>query len=257
MFTHPIAVDPWNSWDRRSSECESLPAGHVLDRLNQIEEEPIEIEDLIYGNLSWRLGSYHPNLSTLNSSLADLFSWDPITPPIGASDPDEFTLDQGITMKSESSEFSPCNTKQDKGLSRADDSKGPTAIGISLQTDRIEDDSKPSAPAKMRSASRKPKNRRERPSLPANTRQARESHNNVEKQYRSRLKFRFERLLSVVQASMPKNESKSENGTVKDDYCFSRGEVLDAARDRILTLEEENKTLATRIELLSQNLVIK
>ncbi|WXC67278.1 hypothetical protein SNK03_013062 [Fusarium graminearum] len=104
----------------------------------------------------------------------------------------------------------------------------------------------------MRSASRKPKTFRGRPPIQGNIRQARESHNDVERQYRTRLKFRFERLLSVLQASMPKNESKGEDGSVKDGYCFSRGEVLDAARQRILTLEEENKKLVTRLEMTSQ-----
>ncbi|KAH7263691.1 hypothetical protein BKA59DRAFT_466623 [Fusarium tricinctum] len=257
MSTHTIAVDPSDSWDRRNSGHESLPACHFLDQIDQIEEGPVEIEDLIYGNSSWRLGSYNPNLSALDSSLADPLSWDPTTSPTGTSDPEESNLSQGITMRPDLSEFGRCSMNQDKGLSLAYESKGPTATSVSLQTDRIEDDSKPSAPAKMRSASRKPKTfSRGRPSLPASIRQARKSHNNVERQYRSRLKFRFERLLSVLQASMPKAESKGENGTVKDDYCFSRGEVLDAARDRILTLEKENRTLATRVEFLSQNLVL-
>ena len=91
--------------------------------------------------------------------------------------------------------------------------------------------------------------------MPAEIRQARDSHNNVEKQYRTRLKYHFERLLSVLQESMPKNEYRGKDGSVKDPHCFSRGEVLDAARRRILVLEEENKRLATQVELLSQGLM--
>lgn len=227
-----------------------------MDELNQIEEDPVEIEHLIYGNLSWRLGSYHPALSTLNSSLADLLSWDLTTSPIGTSDPEEFNFSQGIKMRSESPECGRCSMNQEKGLSLKHESKGSTATSVSLQTDMVKDGSKPSAPAKMRSASRKSKNFRGKPAVPANIRQARESHNNVEKKYRSRLKFRFEGLLSALQASMPKNESKGEDGPVEDDHCFSRGEVLDAARDRILTLEEENKRLETRFKFLSQKRVI-
>uniref|UniRef100_A0A0D2Y1P8 BHLH domain-containing protein n=3 Tax=Fusarium oxysporum TaxID=5507 RepID=A0A0D2Y1P8_FUSOF len=108
----------------------------------------------------------------------------------------------------------------------------------------------------MRSASRKPKTLRGKPSIPANTQLARESLNNVERDYRTRLKVRFEKLLRAVQESMFKNETTDEDGSVRDDYRFSRGEVLDAARQRILALEEEKRRLTTRVEILNHNLMV-
>ncbi|KAM5364944.1 hypothetical protein ACJA88_012786 [Fusarium oxysporum] len=135
--------------------------------------------------------------------------------------------------------------------------KGPIATTVSLQTDSLEDVPKASSPAvKMRSASRKPKTLRGKPSIPANIQLARESLNNVERDYRTRLKVRFEKLLRAVQESMFKNETTDEDGSVRDDYRFSRGEVLDAARQRILALEEEKRRLTTRVEILNHNLMV-
>ncbi|KAF4446851.1 Allergen Fus c 3 [Fusarium austroafricanum] len=257
MAAHTITVEPGElSWDRRNSGRESTSASHFLYQLSQEEESPVEVADSVLGDASWRIGPYHPVVSTFNSSLAGPLLWDTTTSHIGTSDSDEFSFDPGIPMRSESSEFDWCSMTHDKGLIQGHREKSPTATSVSLQTDGIEDVSKTSPPAKMRSASRKPKNFRGRSSIPADIRQARESHNNVEKQYRTRLKYRFERLLSALQASMPKNESKGEDGSVRDPYCFSRGEVLDVARQRILTLEEENKRLATRVEMLSRNFMI-
>ncbi|KAF5989574.1 Allergen Fus c 3 [Fusarium bulbicola] len=105
------------------------------------------------------------------------------------------------------------------------------------------------APAqmKMRSASRKPKKVSKKPALPAHVVQARECHNNVEKQYRTRLKQKFERLLVVLQTSKTKDESGDEGDLEAPDCGYSRGEVLDFARQRILTLEEDNRHLSDQL----------
>ncbi|KAJ9419694.1 hypothetical protein FOXG_07023 [Fusarium oxysporum f. sp. lycopersici 4287] len=109
---------------------------------------------------------------------------------------------------------------------------------------------------KLCSASRKPKRFRVKPAVAPKTQQARECHNNVEKQYRARLKLRFERLLTVLQASWREDESLGEVKPLGMGYYFSRGDVLDAARQRILALEAENKRLSCKIEELSQALVV-
>ncbi|KAF4500853.1 Allergen Fus c 3 [Fusarium agapanthi] len=103
------------------------------------------------------------------------------------------------------------------------------------------------AQVKMRSASRKPKKVRKKPALPAHVVQARECHNNVEKQYRTRLKQKFERLLAVLQAPKTKEESGGERESEAPDCGYSRGEVLDFARQRILTLEENNRNLSDQL----------
>uniref|UniRef100_A0A0D2XRX6 BHLH domain-containing protein n=1 Tax=Fusarium oxysporum (strain Fo5176) TaxID=660025 RepID=A0A0D2XRX6_FUSOF len=68
----------------------------------------------------------------------------------------------------------------------------------------------PRAEVKLRAASRKPKISRKKPAIDPNTQQARECHNNIEKQYRTRLKLRFEKLLTVLQASRWEDESSRE-----------------------------------------------
>ncbi|KAF4334802.1 hypothetical protein FBEOM_11359 [Fusarium beomiforme] len=95
----------------------------------------------------------------------------------------------------------------------------------------------PKAPVevKMRSASRKPKRLRSKST------------------YRTRLKIRFEKPFMVLQASKPKNEGKGEDDSIDPDYSYSRGEVLDAARRRILTLEEEIKRLTSQIKELKNS----
>ncbi|KAH7146635.1 hypothetical protein B0J13DRAFT_413775, partial [Dactylonectria estremocensis] len=98
---------------------------------------------------------------------------------------------------------------------------------------------------KLRSASRKPETpTRRKSAVPGKVLHARECHNNVEKQYRTRLKLHFENLLGMIQASRAKDAGPDEDGEANPDHCFSRGGVLDAARQRILTLEKENKQLA-------------
>ncbi|KAH7150638.1 hypothetical protein DER46DRAFT_664595 [Fusarium sp. MPI-SDFR-AT-0072] len=119
----------------------------------------------------------------------------------------------------------------------------------------IKDTPQTSQEAKMRSASRKPKKVQTKPQLPLNILQARESHNNVEKKYRTRLKLRFERLLAVLQASKLKSEGVAKGESEEPEYCYSRGEVLDAARQHILTLEEENKRLTMQLKELTRGLI--
>jgi hypothetical protein len=109
------------------------------------------------------------------------------------------------------------------------------------------------ADVKLRSASRKPKRSRKKP---APSLQARECHNEVEKQYRTRLKLRFENLLAVLQASRTNNDGLSGVNVPNAGYVFSRGEVLDAATHRILALEKENDRLSLRVKQLTHGAAV-
>ncbi|PTD08455.1 hypothetical protein HYE67_005151 [Fusarium culmorum] len=83
--------------------------------------------------------------------------------------------------------------------------------------------------------------------------QPRQSHNLVEKRYRSRLKNHFESLLAVLPVPLSKDGNHGDNC----DLRFSRAEVLVSARDRIVSLEEgfeamakERDQLLTHIDLM-------
>lgn len=108
------------------------------------------------------------------------------------------------------------------------------------------------AEAKLRSASHKPKNSRTNSVVAPDVAKARNCHNKVEKQYRARLKTRFGRLLAALQASMPaQNADGSAIGSLDANYAYSRGEVLDLATDRILTMQEENRRLVLQVKMLT------
>ncbi|EXL66426.1 hypothetical protein FOPG_17393 [Fusarium oxysporum f. sp. conglutinans race 2 54008] len=109
------------------------------------------------------------------------------------------------------------------------------------------------ADVKLRSASHKPKRPRKKP---APSLQARECHNKVEKQYRTRLKLRFENLLAVLQASRTNDDDLRGASTTDVGYTFSRGEVLDAATHRILALEKENDELSSRVKHLTHGAAV-
>uniref|UniRef100_A0A0C4BL12 BHLH domain-containing protein n=3 Tax=Fusarium oxysporum TaxID=5507 RepID=A0A0C4BL12_FUSOF len=121
--------------------------------------------------------------------------------------------------------------------------------GISEQLERTPPE------VKMRSASHKLKKVHKKPGLPAHVLQARECYNNMEKQYRTRLKLRFEGLLAVLEACKMRDEAVGEGDPEAPDFGYSRGEVLDAARQRVLTLEEENRHLSTQLSDLNKTLM--
>lgn len=104
---------------------------------------------------------------------------------------------------------------------------------------------------KLRTASRKrKKTASKKPAVPRALLHARESHNQVEKQYRIRLKTLFEKLLAVL----PLSQLQGINSYESSGCRFSRGEVLDAARQRILWLEKENSRLTFERGQLLTNL---
>jgi hypothetical protein len=137
----------------------------------------------------------------------------------------------------------------------------------------------------LRTASRKPKaNGKESGSPPTaedkdneeddlltpDERRARHSHNLVEKQYRNRLNQQFESLLAVLPpadsgnrcfpgSSGSKSRPRDAKGSVVgvegagDDRRLSKAEVLDMARQRIVTLERECDRLRSEMMELSAN----
>jgi hypothetical protein len=74
----------------------------------------------------------------------------------------------------------------------------------------------------------------------------------VEKQYRNRLKMQFEKLLAVL--PMRSSNDDDDVDAIAPDHSFSRGEVLDAARRRILSLEKENQQLAVAHDQLMKDI---
>lgn len=134
----------------------------------------------------------------------------------------------------------------------------------------------------LRTASRKPKQPDGSPAdneapddddLTTEERRARQSHNQVEKQYRNRLNQQFESLLAVLPTDRRRNSlgsdgrAKGKNeeginprvkggaasiGTEDDDRRLSKAEVLDMARQRIETLEQDCLNLQNeRTELMN------
>lgn len=88
--------------------------------------------------------------------------------------------------------------------------------------------------------------------LTAEELRSRQCHNLVEKQYRIRLNAQFERLLAALPAGSQDQRPEprpdgSDDGAVVDKR-LSKGEVLDAAIQRIKELEASNSTLVEERE---------
>ncbi|KAI1437660.1 hypothetical protein GGR50DRAFT_18426 [Xylaria sp. CBS 124048] len=98
----------------------------------------------------------------------------------------------------------------------------------------------PANKSRLRSASRTSKNTHHNPPVTAEERKSRETHNNVEKQYRNRLNAHFESLLSALPETMQNGEG-DESGDVLEagDRRVSKAEVLEMARRHIKSLERE------------------
>ncbi|SPJ83617.1 uncharacterized protein FTOL_10133 [Fusarium torulosum] len=82
--------------------------------------------------------------------------------------------------------------------------------------------------------------------------QPRQSHNLVEKRYRSKLKSHFESLLAVL----PVPPSKDDHDQKSCNRCFTRAEVLVAARDRIISLEEGLEVMAKERDQLQADVAL-
>ncbi|KAM0347265.1 hypothetical protein ACHAP4_011421 [Fusarium culmorum] len=112
--------------------------------------------------------------------------------------------------------------------------------------------------ANLRTASHKPKKRLiknvayKKPPSSETLKQPRQSHNLVEKRYRSRLKNRFESLLAVLPVPLSKDGNHGDNC----DHRLSRAEVLVSARDRIVSLEEGFKAMVKERDQLLTHIAL-
>ncbi|KAI1501312.1 hypothetical protein F5X99DRAFT_209362 [Biscogniauxia marginata] len=116
--------------------------------------------------------------------------------------------------------------------------------------------------SKLRSASRTSKNTHHNPPASAEERKSRETHNNVEKQYRNRLNAHFENLLNALPESMQSGEGEGVDGggggigesLDSSDRRVSKAEVLDMARRHIKALERECAVLEGERDELRDNM---
>ncbi|GAW22391.1 hypothetical protein ANO14919_119280 [Xylariales sp. No.14919] len=108
--------------------------------------------------------------------------------------------------------------------------------------------------SKLRSASRTSKNTHHNPPATAEERKSRETHNNVEKQYRNRLNAHFESLLSALPERMQSGEGEEGGDLDAGDRRVSKAEVLEMARRHIKALERECSALEGERDELRDNM---
>ncbi|KAI1369149.1 hypothetical protein F5Y08DRAFT_182938 [Xylaria arbuscula] len=144
--------------------------------------------------------------------------------------------------------------KKNKISSRQRKSKHPYQgfIPESLTPSAINNSS--SNRSKLRSASRTSKNTHHNPPATAEERKSRETHNNVEKQYRNRLNAHFESLLSALPERMQSGEGEDGGDIDAGDRRVSKAEVLEMARRHIKALERECALLEGERDELRDNM---
>ncbi|KAI1419047.1 hypothetical protein F5Y12DRAFT_794899 [Xylaria sp. FL1777] len=108
--------------------------------------------------------------------------------------------------------------------------------------------------SKLRSASRTSKNTHHNPPATAEERKSRETHNNVEKQYRNRLNAHFESLLSALPERMQSGEGEDGGDLDAGERRVSKAEVLEMARRHIKALERECAVLEGERDELRDNM---
>ncbi|KAI0486921.1 hypothetical protein F4859DRAFT_527099 [Xylaria cf. heliscus] len=108
--------------------------------------------------------------------------------------------------------------------------------------------------SKLRSASRTSKNTHHNPPATAEERKSRETHNNVEKQYRNRLNAHFESLLSALPERMQSVDGEEGGDLDAGDRRVSKAEVLEMARRHIKSLERECAVLEGERDELRDNM---
>ncbi|KAI0460338.1 hypothetical protein F5B21DRAFT_451183 [Xylaria acuta] len=108
--------------------------------------------------------------------------------------------------------------------------------------------------SKLRSASRTSKNTHHNPPASAEERKSRETHNNVEKQYRNRLNAHFESLLSALPERMQSADGEEGGDLDAGDRRVSKAEVLEMARRHIKSLERECAVLEGERDELRDNM---
>ncbi|KAI1769587.1 hypothetical protein GGR53DRAFT_7451 [Hypoxylon sp. FL1150] len=121
-----------------------------------------------------------------------------------------------------------------------------------------------SSRSRLRSASRTSKNTHHNPPASAEEQKSRETHNQVEKQYRNRLNAHFESLLDALPDTMQAGEGEGEENEGGGgeaaraldltDRRVSKAEVLDMARRHIQALERECAALEGERDELRNNM---
>ncbi|KAJ9419692.1 hypothetical protein FOXG_19612 [Fusarium oxysporum f. sp. lycopersici 4287] len=202
--------------------------------------------------------SFSPPLPTSAYSPSDQYTINPFlsqpNSPLNATSEHPFQSGSAISTEStDKHQIRSLSVTADKVPSPGGHSNSSTGDDNDINNIKNENSGSRFADFKLRSASRKPKRSRKKP---APSLQARECHNEVEKQYRTRLKLRFENLLAVLQASRTNNDGLSGVNVPNAGYVFSRGEVLDAAIYRILALKKENDKLSSRVKQLTHGAAV-
>ncbi|KAI0840648.1 hypothetical protein F5Y06DRAFT_308816 [Hypoxylon sp. FL0890] len=112
-----------------------------------------------------------------------------------------------------------------------------------------------SGKSRLRSASRTSKNTHHNPPATAEEQKSRETHNQVEKQYRNRLNAHFESLLEALPETMQAGEGEDDGESLDlTDRRVSKAEVLDMARRHIQALERECAALEGERDELRNNM---
>ncbi|KAI0804158.1 hypothetical protein GGR55DRAFT_335316 [Xylaria sp. FL0064] len=143
--------------------------------------------------------------------------------------------------------------KKSKISSRQRKSKHPYA-GFSPESLATPTGSNSGGKTKLRSASRTSKNTHHNPPATPEERKSRETHNNVEKQYRNRLNAHFESLLSALPERMQCGEGDEGGDLDSGDRRVSKAEVLEMARRHIKALERECAVLEGERDELRDNM---
>ncbi|KAI0448138.1 hypothetical protein F4803DRAFT_10701 [Xylaria telfairii] len=141
--------------------------------------------------------------------------------------------------------------KKNKTSSRQRKSKHPPYPGFAPESVAPSSSSNRS---KLRSASRTSKNTHHNPPATAEERKSRETHNNVEKQYRNRLNAHFESLLSALPERMQSADGEEGGDLDAGDRRVSKAEVLEMARRHIKSLERECAVLEGERDELRDNM---
>ncbi|KAI0971796.1 hypothetical protein F4678DRAFT_75367 [Xylaria arbuscula] len=147
------------------------------------------------------------------------------------------------------------HSKKSKASSRQRKSKHPyPGFAPESLTTSASGGGSSSSRSKLRSASRTSKNTHHNPPATAEERKSRETHNNVEKQYRNRLNAHFESLLSALPERMQSSEGDEGGDLDAGDRRVSKAEVLEMARRHIKALERECAALEGERDELRDNM---
>ncbi|KAF4332507.1 hypothetical protein FBEOM_13696 [Fusarium beomiforme] len=232
-------------WDQEDKQYETLDSG-----------TPYEIQALDYFTVNTNQSFSSPQPTPAYSS-SDQYTLNLLSQPNSPHDDISAHPSQsGSAISTESMDKQPIHSLSvttDKVPSVGGHSNSSTDGDNDSDNIKNEKSGRGFADFKLRSASRKSKRPRKEQ---VHSLQARECHNEVDKQYRTRLKLRFENLLAVLQASGTNNDDLRGVSATDVGYVLSRGEVLNAATHRILALKKENDKLSSKVKQLTDGAAV-